>query len=110
MNDFAGQWEPCTPETVKSFSAVGYFFGRQLHQTLDVPVGLIDNAWGGSAAEAWVRRDVLESDGKYVELLDKWDTLAKTYDHDAAVAAWKEKVAKWQETKKGPRPAAPGTA
>ena len=61
----------------KNFSAVGYFFGRQLHQTLDVPVGLIDNAWGGSAAEAWVRRDVLEERGKFGELLEKWDTLAK---------------------------------
>ena len=57
QNDFKGQWQACTPETVKDFSAVGYFFGRQLHQTLDVPVGLIDNAWGGSAAEAWVPRD-----------------------------------------------------
>ena len=40
----------CTPETVGDFSAVGYFFGRQLHQTLDVPIGLIDDSWGGSAA------------------------------------------------------------
>jgi sialate O-acetylesterase len=108
LNDFAGQWEACTPETVKSFSAVGYFFGRQLHQTLDVPVGLIDNAWGGSAAEAWVRRDVLESDGKYGELLEKWDTLAKTYDHEAALAKWEEKDAAWQETKEGLRPRRPG--
>lgn len=107
LNDFDGRWEACTPETVKSFSAVGYFFGRQLHQTLDVPIGLIDNAWGGSAAEAWVRRDVLEEQGGYGELLDKWDTLAKTYDHEAAVASWKERVANWQKTKQGNRPRAP---
>src|SRR6185437_1027154 len=43
QSDFTGQWEPCTPETVKQFSAVGFFFGRQLHQTLGVPVGLIDD-------------------------------------------------------------------
>lgn len=107
LNDFDGKWEACTPETVKNFSAVGYFFGRQLHQTLDVPIGLIDNAWGGSAAEAWVRRDVLEDDGKYGELLEKWDTLAKTYDHEAAVAKWKEQVAQWEKTKKGNKPRAP---
>ncbi len=107
QNDFDGQWEACTPETVKSFSAVGYFFGRQLHQTLNVPVGLIDNAWGGSAAEAWVRRDVLESAGQYGELLTKWDDLAKNYDHDAAVAKWKTKVDQWNQTKKGPKPRAP---
>ncbi|MGI9470489.1 MAG: sialate O-acetylesterase [Rubripirellula sp.] len=106
-NEFEGKWEACTPETVKSFSAVGYFFGRQLHQTLDVPVGLIDNAWGGSAAEAWVRRDVLEQDGKYDELIAKWDGLANTYDHDAAVDKWKERVAAWEKNKKGGKPRAP---
>ena len=36
------------------FSAVGYFFGRQLHQTLGVPIGLINDSWGGSACEAWI--------------------------------------------------------
>lgn len=107
LNDFAGKWEACTPETVKNFSAVGYFFGRQLHQTLDVPIGLIDNAWGGSAAEAWVRRDLLEKDGKYDELLDRWATTEKTYDHEAALAQWKERVAKWEETKKGNKPREP---
>ena len=62
QKDFNGQWSVCTPETVRDFSAVGYFFGRQLHETLDVPVGLINDSWGGSAAEAWVRRDLLEKD------------------------------------------------
>ena len=51
------KWMVCTPDTVGGFSAVGYFFARQLHQTLGVPVGMINNAWGGSACEAWVRRD-----------------------------------------------------
>ncbi len=107
QNDFNGQWQACTPETVKSFSAVGYFFGRQLHQTIDVPIGLIDNAWGGSAAEAWVRRDLLQQDKKYADLLKKWDDLAKTYDHDAEMAKWKERIAKWREQKKGPQPRQP---
>ena len=68
-DDFQGQWELCTPATAKGFSAVGFLFGRQLYQTLDVPIGLIDDAWGGSAAEAWVRRDLLEKDEKYKEVL-----------------------------------------
>jgi sialate O-acetylesterase len=66
------KWMVCTPETVGNFSAVGYFFGRQLHETLDVPVGLINNAWGGSACEAWVRRDLLAKDDKYKPLMDRW--------------------------------------
>lgn len=70
--NFNGKWQVCAPDTVGNFSAVGYFFGRQLHQTLGVPVGLINNAWGGSACEAWVRRDILEADPQYKPLLDRW--------------------------------------
>lgn len=66
------QWQVCTPENVGGFSAVGYFFARQLHQTLDVPIGMINNAWGGSACEAWINRDVLAADEKYQPLLDRW--------------------------------------
>lgn len=66
------KWMVCTPETVGNFSAVGYFFARQLHRTLDVPVGMINNAWGGSACDAWIRRDLLAADEKYKPLLDRW--------------------------------------
>lgn len=107
QNDFKGEWKACTPETVKDFSAVGYFFGRQLHQTLDVPVGLIDNAWGGSACEAWVRRDLLEGKDMYEPLLKKWDDTAASFDHSAATAKYNEKLKLWQTTKKGNRPRAP---
>jgi len=57
-----GQWQQCAPETVAGFSAVGFLFGRHLHYELDVPVGLIESAWGGTPAELWTRREVLESD------------------------------------------------
>ena len=66
------RWTVCSPETVGGYSAVGYFFGRQLQETLGVPVGLINNAWGGSAAEAWIRRDILEADEKYAPMMDRW--------------------------------------
>ena len=60
VEDFKGDWQVCTPESVAGFSAVGYFFGRELHDQLDVPIGLIDDSWGGSACEAWIRRDRME--------------------------------------------------
>jgi len=66
------KWTVCSAETVGSYSAVGYFFGRQLQETLGVPVGLINNAWGGSAAEAWIRRDLLAADPQYAPLLERW--------------------------------------
>jgi len=70
-DDFQGKWEVCSPKTVGNFSAVGYFFGRQLYQTLDVPIGLIDDSWGGSSCEAWIRKDAM-TDPKYKDLLEKW--------------------------------------
>lgn len=66
------RWTVCSAETVGGYSAVGYFFGRQLQETLGVPVGLINNAWGGSAAEAWIRRDILEADPQYGPLMERW--------------------------------------
>lgn len=107
QDTFKGEWAACTSESVKNFSAVGYFFGRQLHQTLNVPIGLVDNAWGGSAAEAWISRENLEQAGDYAELLQRWDETAKNYDHKAAVDSYKKRLAKWNETKKGNKPRAP---
>jgi sialate O-acetylesterase len=72
QDNFDGKWEVCTSQTVASFSAVGYFFGRQLAESLHVPIGLIDDSWGGSSCEAWVRRDLLAADARYNALLDRW--------------------------------------
>lgn len=73
--DFKGQWSVCTPESIGNFSAVGYFFGRQLYETLEVPIGLINNAWGGSACEAWIQRELLAKDENYKPLLDRWSQM-----------------------------------
>ncbi|MCG6157289.1 sialate O-acetylesterase [Rubinisphaera margarita] len=98
--NFDGSWVVCSPDTVKDFSAVGYFFGRQLHQTLDVPIGLIDNAWGGSAAEAWIRRDVIEKDERFSDLLAQWKQTEENYDHEATMARFQESLNKWEEAAK----------
>lgn len=58
--DVSGRWVECGPETVGGFSAVGYYFGRELHRTLGVPVGLIDSDWGGTPAEAWTSPRVIK--------------------------------------------------
>ncbi len=100
QDDFEGAWQACSPETVGTFSAVGYFFGRQLHQTLNVPIGLINNAWGGSSAEAWVRRDLLEEDERYNALMERWEKTESTYDHEAAVAKYKTDLDAWQNKAK----------
>jgi sialate O-acetylesterase len=95
QKDFRGRWQVCSPQTVPGFSAVGYFFGRQLHQTLGVPIGLVNDAWGGSACEAWVPRDRLAADPKYKPLLERWEEIEKNYPQaKKAYDEWKEAAAK----------------
>ena len=61
LDEVQGKWEVCSPQTAANFTAVGYYFGRDLHQKLQVPVGLIHSSWGGTPAEAWTRSEVLKS-------------------------------------------------
>ena len=109
QKDFRGAWRACQPETVAGFSAVGYFFGRQLHQALGVPVGLINDAWGGSACEAWIRRDVLAADPKFALMLKRWEQIEKDYprtkaEYDSKMAEWKLAAEKARsEGKRPPR-------
>ena len=53
--DVDGRWEECSPDSVGSFSALLYFFGREIHRSLKMPVGLIDSSWGGTSIEPWIR-------------------------------------------------------
>jgi sialate O-acetylesterase len=84
--DFTGSWKASDAQTANGFTAVGFMFGRYLHAILGVPVGLIDNAWGGSAAEAWIRRDTIEKDPRFALLMEN------THQHEAAVQNEKAKA------------------
>ncbi len=57
-----GTWTACTPETARNFSAVAYFFGREIAAREHVPIGLIDSTWGGTPADSWVSLDTLGTD------------------------------------------------
>lgn len=59
--DVTGTWNEAAPSTVREFSATAYYFGHLLNELLDVPVGLIVTAWGGSAAEAWMTEEMLHA-------------------------------------------------
>ncbi len=60
-----GQWDKCSPDAAKHFSAVAYFFGRELHKDLNVPIGLINCNWGGTPAEAWASAEMLKTLPEY---------------------------------------------
>ncbi len=118
QTDCEGSWSACSPETAKTFSAVAYFFGRELHRTLDLPVGLIHSSWGGTPAEAWTSRPALEAEPDFRPILDRRDQAVAAWPkakakHEQATAAWKAAAAKAKAEKKPapappPEPAGPG--
>ena len=67
-----GPWKIFTPETVADFSAVAYYFGKELYEKLGVPVGLIHNAVGGSNTESWIARKTLEFHPEFIDMLEDW--------------------------------------
>ena len=79
QEDFEGAWAECTPQTVASFSATAYFFGRELQKLRNVPVGLIHASWGGTPAEHWTPAAEFAADA----------TLKETSDHPHAQGVMK---------------------
>jgi sialate O-acetylesterase len=89
VNDVKSNWQESNPETVKSFSAVAYYFGRDLQKARGVPIGLIHTSWGGSPAEVWVREAVLAANPDYKrDLLDPYPAQEKKFQ---------EELAKWEK-------------
>lgn len=70
-----GEWQLCSPENAGTFSAVGYFFGRDLHRHLDVPIGLMKATLGGSPIEGWMSAEALGSDPAFAVVGPRWEKL-----------------------------------
>jgi sialate O-acetylesterase len=68
-----GEWKVCTPQNAPAFSAVGYFFARQLQKDIQVPVGIITLAYGASSAHAWISRETLVADPKLKPIVAQFD-------------------------------------
>jgi sialate O-acetylesterase len=94
VTDVAGAWTVCSPETIASFSAVGYFFGRSLHAELEVPVGLINSSWGGTVAEAWTSREALHAEPVVRPLIESYE--AQLPHLEEAMARYQEALAAFE--------------
>lgn len=93
VNDVKGQWQLSGPGTVGNFSAVAYYFGRDLQKALGVPVGLIHTSWGGSPAEVWMSESVLEKNPDYKKnIVDSYEVALRNYE--AALKQFEEEKAK----------------
>jgi len=73
------QWKEVRPDTAGWLSATGYFFGRELRKTLNVPVGIINDNWGGTPAQAWMSRGALEANPDFKHYLDEEAAYAESY-------------------------------
>jgi sialate O-acetylesterase len=72
-NTLPASWQICTPDAAKSFSAVAYFFARDLHLSLNVAIGVIESAWPGSTIEQWIDPDALRGDPELRPILEEWN-------------------------------------
>ena len=97
QNRCEGNWAVCTPETVGSFTATGYFFGRELHRRLDIPIGLINSSWGGTAVEAWTSWPAQKDLKPLKSLHAEWDDQVKAYDVERARAELEKKIEAWKK-------------
>jgi sialate O-acetylesterase len=88
-------WTATAPDSIKTFSAVSYFFARELRRVRDVPIGLVHASWGGTPAEAWVPAESLRADAAFQPLLWQWTRMVS--DYPAAKTRYDRQRAEWDE-------------
>lgn len=94
QEDQGATWTLCTPKTAATFSAVAYFFAREIARREHVTVGIIDSSWGGTPGEAWISMDTLGSDAALMPVFAEWARISDaSVDHPRVEAAWKRQAA-----------------
>lgn len=89
------QWMACTFSNAIGFSAVAFYFGRELRAARGVPVGLILSAWGGTPAEAWTPRPVLEGRSELRTILEEHEKAVAAYSPERAEEDYQKRLANW---------------
>ena len=101
--DVAGQWKASDPVSAKDFSAVAYFFAREIRKSADVPVGIVSAPWGGTPIETWMSLDSIKASPVLTNALTAWDKALVEYakvkadpklvtDYEAKLEQWKKEV------------------
>ena len=90
-----GKWEVCSPATVERFTAIGYFFARELYQETQVPQGLINCTKGGTRIESWINPEGLVSDDSLAVVMERWNEATAAYPeklktYEKELEAWKQ--------------------
>jgi sialate O-acetylesterase len=102
--ELEGAWTVCSPKTAGEFSAVAYFFARELQKELGVPVGLVTSAFGASTAEAWISKEKLSADPAFKPLHDAfWKKFIAYRDNPKPFTDYGNAMAKWTASNKNGR-------
>lgn len=114
QKDWSGSWNPTEPDNTKNFTAVGYYFAKQLRAELGVPVGIIECAWGGKPVEAFTSMEALKALPEAKGVVEKrakaeaaWDPKRAMENFNKQKAAFDAKLKEWQKEKKGKKPRGP---
>ncbi|MFA6057462.1 MAG: sialate O-acetylesterase [Taibaiella sp.] len=102
-DNFDGRWETCTPSTAGSFSAVAYYFAMKVQQETGFPVGIINATWGGTPAESWTRKEVLEKE--FRPILDRYQKACD--DYPEAFRKFQVKLDQWKADTSSKKKGAP---
>jgi sialate O-acetylesterase len=99
QTDFKGVWKLCTSKTIDTFSAVAYFFAREINKATGFPVGIINATWGGTPVESWTKKEVLQNDADFVPILERYQKAIEVFPaenekYKAAFAKWREDTSK----------------
>jgi sialate O-acetylesterase len=98
QTDAKGKWIVASPETAGAFTAAGYFFAREIHNTLHVPVGLVHSSVGGTAIELWISADAQRNSAELRPEMEEMDRSNREFDAVAAKARYDVQLARWQKT------------
>jgi len=114
MDDAWGKWVVCSPSSVNEFSAVGYFFARELYAQYKVPIGLLFPSVGGTLAKFWTSRASLENNPNLLHLVEEYDSAVKNYpaqleQYQSQLATYREDSAqaKQADTRRHRKPSPP---
>lgn len=106
VEDVEARWVVCSPESIREFSAVLYYFGRELHKDVKVPIGLIHSSWGGTPIASWISGPSLVGNSRLEPFLSFWENLVRQYPLNWT--RYELALKKWEAGgSQGPRPAPP---
>lgn len=94
-----GAWEVCSPQTVANFTAVGYFFARDLYQRLNIPIGLINTSWGGTMVETWASQEAFQNSEEFKTLFANANGIG---DLEATLKQKSQQLTRKIEAQQGP--------